>query len=669
MRRSLSLSTRTFLLTFFAICSAQLAGVFITNAALKNRIKDGLMENLRSTQQQLDLQEAEYNHHATELIATLSENSGLKAAVGLSREESVDPQLRAQVRGTIEDQIRQLSHGLDFDLYMVIDAEGTVIASVGPQVDAEEARQVAINNSSGPWLIRAGNNLYKVTTVPINLDTENIGKLAVGRKFQIGTPGAFGYAVLTDPSGIVASTLPASVNSEVGRQLAERCGNQENGCEVTASGHEYLALEMDRDWVTSDYHLLRLASIDDAMRSFTEGLWQLYLARSFGGVVLAFLFALFASVSISRPLAALASNLESSGETGALWNEFPVDSTTREVNLLAGALNRAASARRQVEYELLRAKEFAESATSQVKVTYDETLEALGAALDLRDNETAGHSHRVTRYSLELAKRIGVVGDQLKHIERGAYLHDIGKIGTPDAILLKPGKLTPEERQVMQEHARVGYELVSRIEFLHEAAEIVYAHQERFDGKGYPRGLKGEDIPLGARIFAVADTFDAMTSDRPYRKALSLAVALEEINSESGRQFDPDVVRVLNNIPAGVWDGIRREVAGLGGSVASKRAPLETNVVCKRGELRFNSTSLNISESGILLESPIPLSVGEELGLEFYLPDISEPLTPRVQVVRREPRGVGVRFVTLTREAREGIRQYTGAAAKVEVNS
>ena len=190
-----------------------------------------------------------------------------------------------------------------------------------------------------------------------------------------------------------------------------------------------------------------------------------------------------------------------------------------------------------------------------MELSYDDTLEALGAALDLRDNETAGHSHRVTRYCLELASRMGCTDEQLKHIERGAYLHDIGKIGTPDAILLKPGKLTPEEREIMQQHARVGYELVSPIEFLQEAAEIVYSHQERYDGKGYPRALAGEAIPLGARIFAVADTFDAMTSNRPYRKALPLETAMEEIRNESGRQFDPQVVRVLNTIPAGVWDG------------------------------------------------------------------------------------------------------------------
>ncbi len=204
-----------------------------------------------------------------------------------------------------------------------------------------------------------------------------------------------------------------------------------------------------------------------------------------------------------------------------------------------------------------------QAAMKRIEMTYDETLEALGAALDLRDNETAGHSRRVTRYCLEMARSMGCSSEQLKHIARGSYLHDIGKIGIPDAILLKPGKLTEEETAVMQTHARIGYDLVSRIAFLAPAAEIVLTHQERYDGTGYPQGLVGNEIPLGARIFSVADTLDAMTSDRPYRRALPLAAAQAEIEREAGRQFDPEVVRVFLSFPEDAWENVRLEVAGL----------------------------------------------------------------------------------------------------------
>ncbi|MBI1941001.1 MAG: response regulator [Acidobacteria bacterium] len=208
-----------------------------------------------------------------------------------------------------------------------------------------------------------------------------------------------------------------------------------------------------------------------------------------------------------------------------------------------------------------------EAARRRIELTYDETLEALGAALDLRDTETAGHSQRVTRYCLEMAKGMGCSGDQLKQIARGSYLHDIGKIGIPDSILLKEGKLTGEETQVMQTHVRIGYELVSRIAFLAGAAEIVLTHQERYEGTGYPQGLVGNEIPLGARIFSVADTLDAMTSDRPYRRALPFSTARDEIVRESGRQFDPEVVRAFLSVPEQVWENIRLQVAGLRGSL------------------------------------------------------------------------------------------------------
>ncbi|MHB8654220.1 MAG: HD domain-containing phosphohydrolase [Terriglobia bacterium] len=200
-------------------------------------------------------------------------------------------------------------------------------------------------------------------------------------------------------------------------------------------------------------------------------------------------------------------------------------------------------------------------AMKRIELTYDETLEALGSALDLRDNETGGHSRRVSLYCLEMARKYGCSDGQLKQIARGSYLHDIGKIGIPDSILLKPGKLTPEERAVMESHARVGYELVSRVAFLVGAAEIVLAHQERYDGTGYPQGLMGEEIPLGARIFSVADTLDAMTSDRPYRNALPFAKAQAEITRESGRQFDPEVVRVFLALPVSTWQEIRQRSA------------------------------------------------------------------------------------------------------------
>jgi putative nucleotidyltransferase with HDIG domain len=195
--------------------------------------------------------------------------------------------------------------------------------------------------------------------------------------------------------------------------------------------------------------------------------------------------------------------------------------------------------------------------------SYDITLEAMGDALDLRDEETEGHSRRVTAYTIALAQAMGLDSEELRIIARGAFLHDIGKIATPDSILLKPGRLTDDEMIIMKEHCEHGYEMVSKIPFLREAAEIVHAHQERFDGTGYPQGLLGEDIPLGARIFAIADSPDAMTSDRPYRKGTTFATATEEIVRCAGTQFDPSIVEVFLSMPSETWSDLRNEIGRL----------------------------------------------------------------------------------------------------------
>lgn len=201
-----------------------------------------------------------------------------------------------------------------------------------------------------------------------------------------------------------------------------------------------------------------------------------------------------------------------------------------------------------------------QGALEQLEQSYDDTLEALGGALDLKDAETEGHCKRVTAFTIAIAKAMEVEPALLPHIARAAFLHDIGKMAIPDMILRKPGPLTPEERDIMRTHCEIGYNMVTRIPFLREAAEIVLSHQEYFDGSGYPRGLRGEEIPLGARIFAVADALDAMISDRPYRKALSIRHAEEEIQRCSGTQFDPKVVEVFIKMPASLWSELRENI-------------------------------------------------------------------------------------------------------------
>ena len=192
--------------------------------------------------------------------------------------------------------------------------------------------------------------------------------------------------------------------------------------------------------------------------------------------------------------------------------------------------------------------------------SYDLTLDALSAALDLRDRETEGHSRRVVEYTSCLAEKIGLDKETIKSIRRGALIHDIGKIGVPDAVLHKPGLLDVEERIVIERHPQAGYNMLAGIPYLRQEIQIVICHQEKWDGTGYPYGLRGEEIPIGARLFSIADTFDALTSDRPYRQGSSYETTRRIIEEEAGRQFDPQAVAAFLAVPEDEWMQIRARV-------------------------------------------------------------------------------------------------------------
>jgi putative two-component system response regulator len=189
-----------------------------------------------------------------------------------------------------------------------------------------------------------------------------------------------------------------------------------------------------------------------------------------------------------------------------------------------------------------------EQAHLELLSAYDATIEGWSRAMDLRDKETEGHTQRVTTLSEKLAILAGVNESELTFVRRGALLHDIGKLGIPDSILLKTDKLTDEEWEIMRRHPQYAYDMIHPIEYLRPAIDIPYCHHEKWDGTGYPRGLKGEEIPLSARIFAIVDVWDALTSDRPYRPAWDKERTLKYINEKSGTHFDPRVVELFNKL-------------------------------------------------------------------------------------------------------------------------
>jgi len=211
-----------------------------------------------------------------------------------------------------------------------------------------------------------------------------------------------------------------------------------------------------------------------------------------------------------------------------------------------------------LEHRVEEATHHLAAAYRELESTYRATLEALGSALDTRDVGTESHSRRVHGYALATAREYGMPETELSDLAHGVLLHDIGKIGIPDSILLKPGPLTPEEWKVMRTHPEIGRRLIESIPFLRGAVPIVYAHHEKWDGTGYPHGLAAEEIPVGARIFSVVDAFDAMTFDRPYSKAIAFDAAKAELKRCAGAHFDPSVVEAFLRVPETLLEEIRR---------------------------------------------------------------------------------------------------------------
>ena len=369
------------------------------------------------------------------------------------------------------------------------------------------------------------------------------GALLVGRSLQTLTGDmrakTFAQVSLYDSAGqVINSTLPFP------HDLTPEAALQTVSFKDSSSAKRDLSQRRELDvanipyteilgaWeVRGDHELgvLGVALSQNAVVQASQGSrWRIFLLVASANLLIILLGVNLAN-TITRPLIQLvqASVRVSEGDLGIKVNNKSND----EISILTESFNTMVASLNRSQKELLR--------------SYDDTLEGWASALELRDKETEGHSKRVTELTVRLAEAMGIHGEALVNIRRGALLHDIGKMGTPDAILHKNGPLTEEERRIIQKHPQDAYNMLKQIDYLQVALEIPYCHHEKWDGTGYPRGLRGQEIPISARMFAIVDVWDALTNDRPYRKALPREEVIEFLKSQSGIHFDPQVVDVF----------------------------------------------------------------------------------------------------------------------------
>jgi putative nucleotidyltransferase with HDIG domain len=461
---------------------------------------------------------------------------------------------------TMQAMANDYRQKLKAEFCLVTDAQGRWLGGI-PGYDSPADRAIlaaaieaARSGEDFEGIVELEQGLFLVVSQPARYAEEVLGALTVG--FRLDDALAAELAELTrsevsfaSSGKLHASSLPAADRDRLPPLFAEPTGALRG-----AESQPHLVRSGGEDYVAGLYSLSLTGTgsapgkllLLQSWRPTQRVLDAIQSSLLYVGVIafaLSLVVGLLVSRRLTRPLREIA--IAAGDVAAGDWERQAPVRGASEAAVLATAFNDMTGNLRHYYQEAKRHSDLVADALSQLEASYSGTLNALSRALDTRDDDTEGHSQRVTYYALRLGDELGLDPETRTRLELGALLHDLGKIGIPDAILRKPGPHTPEEQRIMRTHCELGVEIVRGIPHLQGALDVIHHHHERYDGHGYPLGLKGEEIPLVARIFAVVDTLDAMTSDRPYRKACPFSDAVAEIQRCAGSQFDPQVVVIL----------------------------------------------------------------------------------------------------------------------------
>jgi putative nucleotidyltransferase with HDIG domain len=534
-------ATRTFFSSFVPVAVLLVISFWAVRTSVIATVRDSLRAAVRDKQLALAREQTRQEARDRKLLQGVAENPTLKAGLQLL---ALERKVKDQARNTVEDQLSEICDSLSFDFIMVSGAGGEPLAAVIREAGGFAPLSLIRLHMPEEGFFSVDDRLYEITSVPIHEAGAQVATLTVGGRFDISRFGV--PVVLLHKGAVIDTQMRDLAPAQIEKALATCASAAE--CELRIQDETYLSLPLGQTaGVAGDSYLLRsLQNVDAASAPLQAVLRKLFLITGLIAIAAMLGISALSSRSIARPLADVAAHLRRSAATGEL-PEFPENqSGVQEIRDLTQGFNHAAKAVRESRERLTRA--------------YVQFVGSLAQALDARDAYTAGHSRRVSELSYAIAKAMNIPAEDLETIRIGALLHDLGKIGISDLVLQKPGRLTPEENELIRQHPVIGKRILENVQGLETYLGIVELHHENWNGTGYPRGLNGEETPQHARIVKVADAYDAMTSDRPYRRGKSHAEALAVLRSVSGSEMDSSVVEAFALL------GDLRQPAGLDGT-------------------------------------------------------------------------------------------------------
>jgi len=528
----------------FVTVALLLGTVFIVvTVTVRDQVRQSVTANLESGQRIFSAVERRRQRELQTQAATLAENPTLKAAIDTYAAETRggNDTRRSEWLATIANELDKVAARIDSDAVVLADPGQHTMAAAGRFADRWPiGRPVALSGNRGrqglDGIVQAGSLIFRVVSVPLQLGDVPIGTLYLATNLdqhyaeELAALANARIAILTD-GVLVASTLTPAI----ARQFESAIASHPFDATLTLGGEAYAFRRFVDVGATTFY---ALGSIDESSSTATQTAVRELAAIAAGAIALALAASFWVARMLTEPVGRLSESLAQMSISHDVNVRLPLGGSSRELDALTTTFNALMASVAKAE--------------EQTQAAYMGAIRALATALDARDPYTAGHSDRVSVLSVAIGRTLGLPEDELEIIRLGALLHDIGKIGVPDAVLLKPGSLTSVEFDIIKQHPVAGARILRSVPFLVPHIPIVELHHERPDGRGYPHGLRGDDIPMAARIVHVADAYDAITTKRAYRGARSSGEALHELWRFAGTQFHAEVVGALATAIPGV---------------------------------------------------------------------------------------------------------------------